>query len=269
MQKALIAICKVVPLPLIYGIVSLVIPFYMLIDRKGYRASYRFFRRIGYAPVRSFFHVYLNEFNLGMVVVDRFAMYAGRKFKMDYSQDKAVKEHLPDKGGFIMLSSHVGNYEMGGYTFKTNTKRMNALVYSGETKAVMEGREKLFRENNIRMVEVSEDMSHLFTLVEALGNGEIVSMPADRVYGSGKYFLIPFLGGNARFPAGPFIFAEKMKVPVIGVIILKSGVHKYNVWTRELTPAPSEEMAREAVRLAEPIIRKHPDHWFNFFNIWE
>ena len=268
MQKALIALCKVVPLPLIYAIVALVIPFYMLFDRRGYKASYNFFRRLGYNPLRSFFHVYLNEFNLGMVVVDRFAMYAGKTFKVDYSSDTAVKKRLGEPGGLIMLSSHFGNYELGGYTFKA-PKRMNALVYSGETKAVMEGREQLFKDNNIRMVEVSEDMSHLFTLVEALGAGEIVSMPADRVYGSGKYFLIPFLGHDARFPAGPYVFAEKMKVPAIGVVILKRGIRRYKVWTKELTPGTAEEMAREAVASAEPLIRKYPDHWFNFFNIWQ
>ena len=268
MQKALIAICKVVPLPVIYGIVALVIPFYMLFDRKGYRASYRFFRRLGYKRISSFFHVYLNEFNLGMVVVDRFAMYAGKTFTMDLSADVAVKEHLVTPGGFMMLSSHFGNYELGGYLFKA-TKRMNALVYAGETQAVMDGRVKMFKDNNIRMVQVSEDMSHLFTLVEALGNGEIVSMPADRVYGSSKFFLCPFLGGMARFPAGPYVLAQKMKVPAIGVIILKTGVRKYKVWTKELTPGTAEEMAREAVASAEPLIRKYPDHWFNFFNIWE
>ena len=49
---------------------ALVIPFYMLFA-KGFRASYSFFRkRMGYWPLKSFFHVYKNEFEFGKVVLD-------------------------------------------------------------------------------------------------------------------------------------------------------------------------------------------------------
>ena len=87
MQRTLIRLFRILPLGVLYGCMALVIPFYMLFA-KGFRASYSFFRkRMGYGPVKSFFHVYKNEFEFGKVVLDRFAAFAGKKF--DCSRNSA------------------------------------------------------------------------------------------------------------------------------------------------------------------------------------
>ena len=52
MQRTLIRLFRVLPLGVLYGCMALVIPFYMLFA-KGFRASYRFFRkRMGYPAVK-------------------------------------------------------------------------------------------------------------------------------------------------------------------------------------------------------------------------
>ena len=45
-------------------------------------------------------------------------------------------------------------------------------------------------------------MGHLFEINAALANGEVVSMPSDRVFGSDKHLAIDFLGEKAKFPYG-------------------------------------------------------------------
>ena len=61
-----------------------VIPFYMLFAHKGYISMYHFFRqRFGYGPMKSFVHVYLNHYAFGKVILDRFAVYSGRKFQIE------------------------------------------------------------------------------------------------------------------------------------------------------------------------------------------
>ena len=65
MQRTLIRLFRVLPLGVLYGCMALVIPFYMLFA-KGFRASYSFFRkRLKYNSLKSFFHVYLNEYAFG------------------------------------------------------------------------------------------------------------------------------------------------------------------------------------------------------------
>ena len=200
MQRTLIRLFRVLPLGVLYGCMALVIPFYMLFA-KGFRASYRFYRkRMGYNAVKSFFHVYLNEFEFGKVVLDRFAAFAGKKFRMEVPRMDLFQELCAGKDGFIQLSSHVGNYEMVGYSL-VSPKRINALVYGGETATMMENRAALFGETNVRMVPVSEDLSHIFALNNALADGEIASVPGDRVFGSQKTVECLFFGEMAKCPS--------------------------------------------------------------------
>ena len=67
MQKALIVMFKIIPLEVIYGVMALVVPFYMLFNHKGYLAMYHFFRRrIGMTPLKAFWNVYRNHFAFGL-----------------------------------------------------------------------------------------------------------------------------------------------------------------------------------------------------------
>ena len=275
MQRTLIRLFRVLPLGVLYVCMAQVIPFYMLFA-KGFRASYDFFRkRLKYNALKSFVHVYLNEFEFGKVVLDRFAAFAGKKFEMEVPRMDLFQGLCAGRDGFIQLSSHVGNYEMVGYSL-VSPKRINALVYGGETATVMENRAVLFGQTNVRMVPVSEDLSHIFTLNSALAGGEIASVPGDRVFGSQKTVECLFFGEMAKFPAGPFVLAVKRDVPVLTVFVMKEGRRKYKVLL-DVLPEPESESAQGCVQdLAdayasrlEAVVRTYPDQWYNFYDFWK
>ena len=277
MQRSLIAMFRVLPLWLLYGVMALVVPFYMLFSRKGYQAMYRFFReRMGYGPLKSFCKVYANHFRFGQVILDRFGAYAGKEYHFVSDEQHVFDEKETHEKGFVMVSSHVGCYEMVGYSLKPKHKRYNALVFGGETETVMENRQRIWSQNNVRMVPVRDDLSHLFLLNTALDDGEIVSMPADRIFGSQKSTECQFFGQTARFPLGAFAMAVQKDVDVISVFAMKEGLHKYRIYLRELHHDKSlskrEQMSQLAQRYAEQleaIVRRYPTQWFNYFDFWK
>ena len=268
MQRTLIGLFRFTPLAVVYGIVALVIPFYMLLDRKGYRASRDFYRkRMGHGPLKSVLSVWRNEYNLGKVVMDRFAMYAGKKFRFEAEGMDQFRELLSRESGIIMLASHVGNFELAGYSIPTREKRINALVFPGETATVMQGREALFSETNIRMVPVSEDLSHLVILNNALSDGEIVSIHADRLFGSSKRIRVPFFGEEASLPAGPFVLASAKDVPVVCTFVMKESVHRYRIFLQPIEGA-RQDLARAFAGRMEDILHRYPYQWYNFYDFW-
>lgn len=278
MQRTLIKLFRFIPIVFFYGVTALVIPFYMLFDRRGYRASYRFFRRLGRGPVRSFLSVYANEFRLGQVVMDRFALYAGRRFRLDVDGKDLFDRLKASPAGFVQVSSHVGNPELAGYQLPVEGKRMHVLVFPGETQTVMQQRAAVFERMNITMVPVAEDLSHLFALNAALLDGDIVSMPGDRLFGSTKSFTCDFLGAPARFPAGPFLLAAQREVPMLALFVMKEGLRRYRVLVRSVgtqsevqMPARlrAESMARDFAGLLESVTRRYPTQWFNFYDFWQ
>lgn len=277
MQRSLIAMFRVLPLWLLYGLMALVVPFYMLFSRKGYQAMYRFFReRFGYGPLKAFGKVYANHFKFGQIILDRFGVYAGKRYHFITEGQELMDALETHPEGFILLSSHVGNYEIAGYSLKPKSKRFNALVFAGETATVMENRQKILSQNNMSMIPVKEDLSHLFAVNSALDNGEIVSMPADRIFGSQKYAECLFFGEKARFPLGTFAMAVQKEVSVLAVFVMKDGYKKYHAYVREILcdkqANKREQMSLMAQNFAtqlEDIVRRYPTQWFNYFDFWK
>ena len=237
---------------------------------------YRFFRkRFGYGRVKSFWNVFKNHLKFGQVILDRFAVYAGKRFKFIIEGGELFDHLAKQPSGFVQLSSHVGNYEMAGYSLVSHDKRFNAVVYAGETATVMRNRAAMFAPNNMRMILVGNDMSHIFALNQALGDGEIVSVPGDRIFGSPRYVECDFFGDVARFPMGPFAMAIQRDVPLLAVFVMKISTMGYKIYVRKID-ADAALSRKERIEAAvksfaselEAIVRQYPTQWFNYYDFW-
>lgn len=278
MQRSLIVMFRMLPIAVMYGFMAIfIVPFYIIFNRKGYNSTYTFFRkRFKYGRFKSFCKVYANHFRFGQIILDRFGVYAGKKYKFDIEGQDFLDELESHPEGFVLLSSHVGNYEIAGYSMKTKAKKFNALVYAGETATVMENRRRILSQNNMNMIPVMADMSHLFALNSAIDNGEIVSMPADRIFGSQKAAECTFFGETARFPLGAFALSAQKNVPVLAIFIMKESTRKYHAYIRKIQCDRSakireqmNEMAQNFAENLEEIVRKYPTQWFNYFDFWK
>lgn len=276
MQKSLIFLFKWVNIRILYAVMSLVIPFYMLFNRKGYMSMYSYFHeRLSYTPFKSFINVYVNHYTFGQIILDRFAFYAGKRFNINIIGNENYENLINEENGFIMLSSHIGNYELAGYHLKATKKNIYALIFGGETETVMKNRSKMFDGHNINMIPVKSDMSHLFEINNALRDGNIVSMPGDRIFGSAKYVDLMFLGKNAKFPMGPFAIAAQRDVPIISIFVMKEATYNYTIYVNEINSSGNnrkekvESMSKQFINNLEDIVLKYPTQWFNYYNFWE
>jgi len=278
-QKALKLTFSIVNVRVGYALLVFIVPFYMLFRRKGYLAIYRYFRKQhGYSPFRSFLKTYRNHFLFGQALLDRFAVYAGQQdiFRVENPDNHLFLPMLDDPQGCIIATSHVGNPELCGYLLKQTKKTINCLIYGNEAKEVQRNRSRVLSRNNIRLVPVTDDMSHLFSIHDALSKGEVVSMPCDRSFGSNKSIECDFLRGKADFPVGAFALALQMKVPVMALFVLKISASLYRIHVVPIPLADSEgtmrakvgEMLRTYVRELERIVKMYPEQWFNFYDFW-
>lgn len=279
MLRWLIGFLRYVDVRCVYVFTSLfVMPVCLLLNTNHSRTTaYRYFRqRQGFGRLRSAWMTYINHCRFAEVVVDRFAMFAGKKFQLAIEGYDEFLNRADQAEGFLQFSSHIGCYEIAGYTLVSKTKRFNALVFGGEKAAVMEGREQQFGNNNIRMIPILPDMSHLFLVNEALSNHEIVSMPADRSVGSTKSLTSDFLGAEAKFPMGPFSVATMRGLDVLAVNVMKTSAKSYKVYVTPLKydkqAARKEQMQQLADSYAHELehrIREYPEQWFNFYDFWK
>jgi predicted LPLAT superfamily acyltransferase len=275
MHRWLIKMLRVIDMRIIYVITFLfVVPPTML--KPGFGHAYRFFRqRFGYSKLRSFFMAYCNHCLFAQAVIDKFAMFAGRHFDIELVGYDNFLNLAAKPEGFVQLSSHIGNYEIAGYSLVAETKPFNALVYFGEKQEVMDNRNKMFAHANIKMIPIMPDMSHLFEINSALEKGETVSIPADRIWGSSKFISKTVLGKEAHLPMGPFQVAAIRGVDVLAVNVMKESLKRYKIY---VTPLPYdkeaprktqiEQIATAYVEELERMIKLYPTQWYNYFDFW-
>jgi predicted LPLAT superfamily acyltransferase len=280
-QKALKWFFALVDVRAGYAILALVIPFYMLFAHRGYISIYRYFReRHGCSPLKAFRRTYRNHFLFGQALLDRFAVYAGQGKRFQVENPDNARCFLPlldMPEGCIIAGAHVGNPELCGYLLKQTKKRINCLIFGNEAREVQRNRTATLEHNSVRLLPVTDDMSHIFLINGARAGGEMVSMPCDRTFGSAKCVPCDFLGGRAEFPVGAFVLAVQFRVPVIALFVMKTGTLRYRIHVTPVRPPeenlPKREqidaMTRAFARELEQTVHRYPEQWFNFYSFWK
>ena len=276
MHRSLIKIMRVVPLRVMYVFATVfVLPFYLLFS-KGTKPMYHFFRqRLGYAPAKACWGVCRNFHRFSQVILDKFYMFSGGKLEFVVENRDLYENLAEQEAGFLILSAHIGNYEVAGYTLKATNKRYNALVFAGEGEAVMQNRQKMFDGTNIHMILVKSDFSHIFAIESALNNGESVSIPSDRVVENQKTVACDFFGAPAKFPLGPFALAAQRDVAVLSIHVMKQSARQYHIFVKQLDSKGdsvrerASQYARQFANHVESIVRQYPEQWFNYYEFWQ
>ena len=276
MHGYLISVLRHIDVRLLYLFSYIFVIPVAIVRNPSRKTAWDFYRNhLGYGRLKAAWYVYLNHCKFSQVVIDRFAMYAGKKFKVEVEGMDIFSSLASRDEGFVMMSSHIGNYEIAGYSLVSDTKTINAVVYGYEKQSVTDNRNNMFRKTNIRMIGIREDMSHLFEIDRALAAGDIVSFPSDRYMGATKTITAPFLGQEAKFPMGPFSVATMRGLDAIAVNTMKEGSRSYRIYVRPLEydkSASRKEQIRQlsAAYIAEKEkrVRQYPAQWYNFFDFW-
>lgn len=269
MQKALIVLFRYMDVRVMYAVMAVVILFYMLLKRQGYLAQYHYFHTCyGQRPLKAFVNVYRNHYQFGQVVLDRFAAYAGRTYKFIYD-DKELFDRITTKAdGVLLLSSHVGNFEMSGYHLTAVNKKIYSLVFAGETAVVQANKARMLAEHNIYMIPVANDMSHIYTMKEVLDAGEIVNMPADRQVFNSRTIVCDFFGRKAEFPLGPFRLATVMNKHVLAIWVMKEQWDTYRIIVKQLTATTAQALAQQYADALEKVVSHYPLQWYHYYDFW-
>jgi predicted LPLAT superfamily acyltransferase len=277
MHLWLVRVLRLMDVRMLYAFSAVFVVPVCLILNDSRRIIYRYFReRHRYGCWKAAWQTYINHCMFSQVVIDRFAMYAGKRFHIDIDGLHHFTQLTDGPEAFIQLSAHIGNYEIAGYTLVVENKHFNALVFDGEKQSVMQHRSEMFADTNIRMIPVSKDMNHLFLIDHALQEGEVVSMPADRLLGSKKTVCVTLLGAEASLPMGPFNIAAMRGLDVLAVNVMKSSTKRYHVYVTPLTydkQAPRrqqiQELATAYAAELERMLTMYPAQWYNYFPFWE
>lgn len=271
---------KYLGLSFAYLLLRFVVIYFLLASGKAFKAIFQFYRqRMSYNRIKSLINVYRNYNMFGQILLDKIVMLAG--FKQQFTFDFEGEEYLRQMhDGGLLVSAHVGNWEIAGQLLNRLEKRINILVFDAEHQQIKGYLSDVLSSRNVRFIVIRDDFSHLLEMKQALADKEIVAMHGDRFIEGNKTVVLDFMGKPAAFPVGPVNLAAKFRVPVSFVFAVKESRKHYHFYATPLHSVAfstnlrqREENLREAVgiyaRKFEEILRKYPRQWFNYYDFWK
>lgn len=273
--KIYVFIIKNTNLYLSYFILRFVTFYFFLFSQEGTKASLYYFReRRGYSKLKSYLKVYQSYFKFGQTIVDKIAIRSGLRNRFTYEFDGVnhLKDLLRQKNGAILISAHVGNFEIADYFFNEIDfkSEINIVTTDQEHVAISSYLNSVASPSKAKFILVKEDLSHIFEINKALSDNELVCFTGDRYMEGTRFLEAELLGQSAKFPAGPFLLASRLNVPVAFVYVMKESAKHYHLYTR-LAKAKARDangLLQDYTESVEGILEKYPLQWFNYFKFW-
>ena len=262
-----------------YFLLRFVALYYFLFAWSAGKHIYRYFRRRHhFTRLRAIRLMYSNYYVFGQTILDKIVVMAGieNRFTFDFEGENHLNEIVAGGKGGILLSGHVGNWEVAGHLLKRINTRINVVMYDAEHEKIKSYMEEVTGGRNFNVIVIKDDLSHVYAIGEALQKNELICLHADRfVEGSSTESMV-FLGGPARFPIGPFVLAATFGVPVSVVFAFKENAGHYHFYGSapivRRDSEPKNEFKRRLmanfVSQFEEKVKRYPVQWFNYYNFW-
>jgi predicted LPLAT superfamily acyltransferase len=259
--------------------VRLIALYYLCVHGTARRASRDYLKRVftGAEPGSSFQHFA----TFADVTLDRLLFAAG---KLDaFIIDKTGHEYLEvlarDKRGALLVGAHLGSFEAMGASARAYSIPINMVTNFKNAARIQGVLQRLAPERPTNLIGIGEGgVDFVFRIRDRIEHGELVGMHADRVGPDQKMIEVDFLGGKARFAAGPFILASALHCPVYFTVGLFRGDNRYELVCEPLfddvtLPRKGREEALRALvqsyaNRLEHHARRAPYNWFNFYDFW-
>lgn len=258
-----------------YFVLYFVAFYYLLFSREGTKANYYYFhKRLKYSKLKSIFNVYKSNFVFGQTIIDKVAIKSGLRNKFTYEFDGIglLKNLLKENKGGILISAHVGNFEIAEHFFAEIdlNSEINIVTTDAEREVIKEYLESVSAKSSLKFIIVKEDMSHIFNIHNALKNNELICFTGDRYFEEGKILSHELLGKEAKFPAGPFLLGSRLKAPVVFVYVMKETSKHYHLYARVATfkNRDANDLLKKYTESIEFILKRYPNQWFNYFDFW-
>jgi predicted LPLAT superfamily acyltransferase len=180
--------------------------------------------------------------------------------------------------GGLLISAHIGNFEMAGYMLERLNTSVNIIMFDAEHEKIKDYLSTVTGKN-YKIIVIREDNSHIYEINNAFRDKQIVCIHGDRFLSSSKKMKTQFLGEEAFLPTGPFYMAMKFNIPVSYVFAMKEKSNSYHFYASEPKLYNQEglqekrdqtiiSIIREFVNSMEDMVRRYPEQWFNYYDFW-
>ncbi len=191
-------------------------------------------------------------------VIEQIACYEGKEF---------LEKALGMNKGLILLTAHLGNWELGGIFFGSMGVKTNVLTLPDENLEIDNIRRRYRELFHVNTIIVGNSPLSSIDMVRALNNREAIAMLIDRNRDELESIEMDFFKRPTSFPRGPFILSRLTGAPILmAFVVRENGVYKGIIESPLLVQNKEDEyyVLEKVVQSLEKYVSKYPDQWYNF-----
>jgi predicted LPLAT superfamily acyltransferase len=183
------------------------------------------------------------------------------------------------RSGILVLGSHLGSFEaLRGAGNRVCGRRIRPLMYVANARKVQQVLDAI-NPDLTRDVIFAGRPGTMLEIREAIEQGDIVGILADRSPFDERSVRVPFMGQPAPFPVGAYRLAALLDAPVVFSCAVLEG-QGYQIFfermaenERGMARAEREQwIVAQATHFARHLERyaiAFPLNWFNFYDFWQ
>jgi KDO2-lipid IV(A) lauroyltransferase len=185
---------------------------------------------------------------------------------------ETLHEALKEGRGVVIITSHLGNWELEGAVTCTLGLPLNAIYFQQSNFLADSFFNRIRTRTGMRLIMKRNAVRET---LQALGRNEMVAFLSDQDAGDSGVF-VPFFGRSASTVKGPVYFGLKTGAPVILTHFIRTGTDSYD-FIMERVPMKTTGDFEADVRtntqiwsgMLENVIRKYPEQWFWVHKRWK
>jgi len=217
--------------------------------------------------------------NFGLYLVDFFRMAnlsredIEKRVKVEGIEN--IDKVLRQKKGGIILTCHIGNWEMGGVVMAMLGYDMSAVALNHKHKNINDFFIKQREEKGLKVIPVSHIMKRCISALR--GNG-LLALVGDRDF-TNNGIMLNLFGMPTSIPKGPAMFALKTESPIIPGVFVRRDTFNYSlifgepIEVKHVSAIDKDKIIKEAsvkfTASMEKYIQAYPEQWLIFRKFWE
>jgi len=182
--------------------------------------------------------------------------------------DTAIKR----KKGVILLTAHIGNYELGGAAVSLLGYPFNAVALDHKNKLVNNFFIRQRQTANINVIPLGMALKRCYA---CLKRGEVLALLGDRDF-LNHGLKMKFFGRDSLIPKGMAVLSLRVGASVVPTFFIRLPDDTFELtFERPITCSDTDDtdgntrlIMKRCIEVMERYIKKYPSQWYMFRNFW-